>query len=270
MRTSYLNLLALGVMMLSGCATRPEKLAQSRLAKMLGQSGYSLYTPARSEDYPGTIFAYARNTEGKTIELTLSSWNQTFTADTSELFPAEGVPVDIGQKITETNSFNTLLAAEFLKPVLNLSNVIDYIKGVNVEFGSDQRKHVMTLATLEKFRNKFQNDTKAALERFKRRGELDHIYLVLETFSVDSASIELLVKSGFEGKVSVDKIKPLANAQLDVKTATDRQFTLKFSKPMIVGYKAIRFSDAILSGVVSPPPIKAVFLTPEEIEKIKE
>src|SRR5438046_418445 len=89
---------------LAGCAT-PENAAHSRLAQLLKANGYTLYTPIRAGDYPGTIFVFARNTERETIELTLSPWAQTFQADTGDLFPPDGQAVNIGQKIIGTNSF---------------------------------------------------------------------------------------------------------------------------------------------------------------------
>jgi hypothetical protein len=53
-------LLCVTCLALTGC-TEPQSVVQTRLGKLLEANDFTLYTPMRRADYPGTIFVLASN-----------------------------------------------------------------------------------------------------------------------------------------------------------------------------------------------------------------
>jgi hypothetical protein len=265
-----LALLALAVFLgFSGCS--PESAMQSRLAKLLESNGYTLYTPFRAADFPGSMFVLANDSRGRPTEFVVSRFNETFDVPEDELFDQDGDQVQWFDKLGETFNFSSDVGLKLASVLVEPELASKYASTIDISFDDPKRRHVITLAHLGELAPNLATSTKNALREQQRIEQLGNVYLVLETVQVNGLTINVRLKQEFTGKLELEKLRALAKADVEVGAEKEGMISLSSATPLIIGYKAIVVPEAIIGTQVSATDATDLeFVTATALTKLKE
>jgi hypothetical protein len=251
-----------------GCtSTRGLRQGSKMLDKTLAAQGYHLYRPFRSTDLPGTMFVLTKDHSGRRVEFTLAPWQDTFAAEPEEVFPQAGQNVGSETKITSEQTLSGDLKMSFVEPYIKGALGYENVKNVKLNFGDDQKKHVLDFARLQNLRGKLKDNTRTAVEYFNSRGQLSSCYLIVETLQVGTMDVDVNLTSGFTAEAAADKLKQVAEASVKISTKNKDTLTMQITRPTLIGFKAIKLSDWFVSTATTPPPAEYIFLTPADVER---
>lgn len=252
---AHLPALVLTVIALGACQ-QPQRAGQNAIAKSLEGYGYSMYTPFRTSDLPGTIFVLSRNHKGKFTELAIANYKDTFKVPPSRLFPQEGQVVETYDELRQQFSVGGDLGAELLTVLVRAEASGKWSRTMTMRFADPKKIYTMTLARLAAVQDQLDESVKIALRDIKDRGQLQSVYVVLEALQVAGLEIDLVVKDEFKADVTADNIKEALKVTAAVESKGDGAFTIKATQPMLLGYKAITFPDSILRTEVRVGPLE--------------
>jgi hypothetical protein len=257
------------LLFLTACyTTQPERAASHRLAAVMANQGYSAFEPFRTDDYPPSIFVFARDYNGRKTDFLLGYWKDSFRAEPDELFKRQDVKTE--NKITGTNSMDIDLSISFLSPALTGSTTAKSIRSSTISFGDKQEIARMDIAKLSELRDRFNDNTLAALRFYKQRQQLSSCYIIMEVLIVNNFNMQLTMNDQASASLAVEKIKQLGDASLKASLTAAGTVTVEATGQYMVGFKALKVDDTILSQVVSKPNVSANYLTPEEVQDIRK
>jgi hypothetical protein len=246
----------------------PESAMQSRLAKTMEGNGYTLYTPFRTTDYPGSMFVLAKNNKGRVTEFAVQTFDKTFDVPKDQVFDPNGAAkVQWFDQLKDTFTFGSDIGLELASIAVDADFAGKYVQEVDIKFGDPKLRHFITLARLSELVPNLSKSTKDTLQYLESQGQLDNVYLVLETAQVDSLAINLHLKSEFAGKLKPAELQLLAKTSASVGAEHDGTVSLSFNTPLVIGYKAMAIPQTIVRTQVSAPdlsqekPIPAVEFT---------
>lgn len=236
--------------------------ANRRICALLEANDFTMFTPFRTDDYPGTVFVQAKNHRGRSTEMTLSSFTETFSVPPGRLFDPNGQEVSFVDELNEQFSGSAELDLDIVSVLLKPGMAGKYFSKFSVRFGDPKLVHRMTLARLADVRFDLSDEARQVLSDYKEMDQLKNVYIVVETVTVGSVEIELELKNELRGKTGLEEIKHLAKADVSAETISAGRFKLKIPRRVMIGYKAAAFPDTILRREVSE-------LEPVELEMIR-
>jgi len=260
-----LSILVLGSV---GCCT-PEQLANSRLSQLLETNGYTLYTPFRSSDKPGTLFVMAKNHLGNYTEFTVSPCDGTFDIPGKIIFDPQGEKVVWADDLKETFSFSGSVGVDLLKVGGTLGLSGKDVQTITMSFGPDAKKYVVPFSALTKNKDNLRDDVRKSLADLKEKGQLNQVYLVLEALEVSSVTIKVELTKEFVASADFKKLKAVADAKGEMKIDSTGSLTISSKDSTLIGYKARAFPDTILKTLVSPPILTEEVLPAKELTRMK-
>jgi len=245
---------------LVGCGNGPEAV-NSKLGRLLEQNGFALYTPFRSNDYPGTVFALARDLHGDLTELTVSTYDRTFTdsVDPATLFQSQDI--DFADELRDSFSLEGDIGVDLVSLMLNPEIATKYVESVTISLGDPKKSYQMTLGRLAEVRYDLRDSTKVVLTDWKERGQLNYAYIVMESLEVKGLKAEATLKKEFAGKVSFEQLEPAIKVGAKLSTAGESSFVVEHDAPILIGYKAITIPESLLRTEVSASELEG-FETP--------
>jgi len=256
-RTSFFAppILAL-LLLVPGAGCSAHRAVTSEFATLLEQNGFTMYTPFRAQDRPGTIFVLAPNERGDITEFTLSTPERTFSdrVDIDRLLQIKDAT--IGDRLTTSRTFRASIAVDLLSILLDAELLAKYAEAVTIELGTPQRVLVLPREQVAQNRRELRDSTLASLRFYKERDALQSTYLVLEVLEVKSLNAVGTLKSEWKGKVTAKELEPIAKLETTVSTSNDSTFNLSFDKPLYIGYKASRITDTLLGTAVSATEVE--------------
>ena len=128
----------------------------------------------------------------------------------------------------------------------------------------------MDIAKLSELRDRFNDNTLAALRFYKQRQQLSSCYIIMEVLIVNNFNMQLTMNDQASASLAVKKIKQLGDASLKASLTAAGTVTVEATGQYMVGFKALKVDDTILSQVVSKPNVSANYLTPEEVQDIRK
>lgn len=253
----------------SGCFDT-QSVVQSRISKILEGNDFTMFTPFRTDDYPGTVFVQAKNHKGRSTEMTISSFTETFSVPPWKLFDPNGQEVSFVDELNEQFRGSAELDLDIISVLLKPGVATTYFSDFVVRFGDPKLVHRMTLARLADVRFDLSDQVRQALSELKEKDQLRNVYIVVETVTVGSVEIELELKNELRGKTGLEDIKNLVKADVSVQTESKGCFTIKSPHRIMIGYKAASFPDTILRREVSElEPLKLEMVRAKDFNRIK-
>jgi hypothetical protein len=237
------------------------------LAKTLKDAGYLIYIPFRAEDNPAAVFVYAKDVSGQTNEFQISHENYTFTPTGTKAWTAQGGAL-LGESTSKvSSSFD--FALSLLKSIFDVGGKFSNVKEVKISLPVGKDEQEIRRFPLDFDFGNISNGTRNALRFYKDRGQLSSTYIVLETYWGSSISIEMTSETDASAHASVEALKSVDKAKLEVSYAGKNSFTLKIKQGVNIGYKAMRVSDTMIAPYVSGSKAKGVELPVSELERLR-
>jgi len=224
---------------------------QSRLASLLERNGFTLYTPFRTHDLPGTIFTLSRDHNGRWVEFPVSEYDETFSVPSATLFPKEGEAVEFSDALSETFTFDSSAVLDLASALVNTELASQWSSEFTLQLGDPKRIHRISLARLGGMRDDISDDLRSLLKNREATGILSNAYIVVETLTVENISIKLSVDPRLQGTISAEKLGQLAKANATASLNGNRSIVVESNCPLIIGYKAIQFPSGLLRDSVS-------------------
>lgn len=257
--------LLLGFVCLSGFAAVPSHLKP--LAKTLKDAGYLIYVPFRAQDNPAAIFVYAKDVSGRTNEFQISHENNTFEPVGKPAWTQQSGAI-LGDK-TEKIGGGLDFAISFLKPIIDVGAKFKGVKEVKISLPVGQDEQMIRRLPLDHDFESLAGRTRTALQFYKEREQLGSAYIVLETLWVASLSIEMTSESEASAKATVEALKSVEAAKLEVSYSGKNSFTLKLKQGMNIGYRAMRVTDTLIDKYVAGAKFEPAALSVEELEQLR-
>jgi len=264
-----ISAIAFFALVLGGCAS-PDHAGKSELSRVLKGYGYTMYTPLRTQDLPGTVFVLGKTNKNRSAEMRVSKYDSTFTVPASELFDPHGDPVQTFTQLDRTFSVGSKLAVDVLTYLVSGELSGTWAREIRMTWNDPKVLHTMDLATLAGLQGQISPNVRVALSDLRDLGLLRHIYLVIETIQVGGIELEIVLKDEFKASVTADKIKQAVNVAASVETMNNGRFLIRSETPLLLGYKAISFPGSILRNEVGVRPLSDYdVLTAEDMDRIK-
>jgi hypothetical protein len=237
-------------------------LMNSKLAEILEQNGYTMYTPFRTTDFPGSLFFLTTNHLGRVTEWTVAEFDKTFDVPRAELFNEKGEGVDWFSKLTQSFSFDAGAGLQLASGLLDLQSKGEYISTVEIEFVDPKLKHVISLEHLAQLAPNLSDSVRNLLRNMKQNGQLENVFLVLETVQVGGVKATVRLSPRFSAEARAQKLKELVDLNANFKIASDDSVTLSADKPLIIGYKAMLVPESFLSTQIAAPDVQKAEVFP--------
>lgn len=269
-----LHLCLLVVLILTGLVCggcRTESAGTDRMAAVLREYKYTMYTPFRSEDLPGSIFVIAKDSQGKKTEFLVSSPATTFKVPTASLYDPKGSPVKLFDSLNDSFKVSGSIGADFLSVLVGAKLAAEYAREIGISFDDTQIAHRLELAKLAEYQGQLQESVKKALRMYKDRGQLGSAFLVMETLQVTGMKVTVKLKSGVSAEVAAKKIQGVVDLNAKVEVADAGTLVITSQKPLLIGYKAMSFPESIVGTEVGMGPLsERGTLSPEFFEQLKK
>lgn len=252
---------------LGGCSA--PTAVNSELSKLLEANDFTLYTPFRSEDGPGTIFVIAPNQRGQATEFTLSTPDRTFKQSVNYQDLLRPQNVALANELSRKRTFSTSAAAQLLSQVVDMELAGKYASEITITFGAQQRAHLLSQEVLTAHKSDINPTTIETLRFYKSKEQLDNVFFVFETLEVSSLRAVAKIKKEFSGMVSFEQLEPALKAGARLENVNAETFEVSFNSPMLIGYKAVSIPNTIISGAVSPEDVLYSRIETSVINRLK-
>jgi hypothetical protein len=235
------------VSVVGGCKTGLDELRD-----LMGEYGYTLYEPPRSNHGPGWTFRMAKTFDGHVVPVTVCEnlYPSVKTKNANVTFPNSQVE----------SSVNIDFAVELLEGLIdNIGEAKANLKakgakGVTINWGGARAEELIPEQTFDKTGTKLEIDQgcSAHLSDLKKKGELsDSIFFVQQAVRVDKLDYKVTDESEKGGGLSLN-IKELLTLKPDVKVSKKDKNTLSIEEPRYVGFRAFVITDVVPTGLLGP------------------
>jgi RNAse (barnase) inhibitor barstar len=242
----------------------------TKLAQILENNGYTLYTPFRTTDYPGVLFILTKNHQGRVTEFTVAKVDETFTVPREQLFDEKGDSVDWFSELKDTFDFSADAGLQ-LTGLFDLKAGGNYVSSLDIQFKDPKLRHLISFKRLSELAPNLSTGVKNVLHDFKQKGQLDNVFLVLETVRVAGMKTTIHLKQGLSAEAGLKKLKEIANVNADLKIATGDSITLSSDNPLIIGYKAMIVPETFLATQISAADLSDAKAFPvQELNTLKK
>lgn len=232
--------------------------------------GWTLFTPFREQDFPGSVFVFAKAFDGSSQEFTVSNYDRLF----------EGV--DLDRILFEDRQLTTLfdqystsatsglsLSLSAIQSIASLSFSHKFQQTVNVKLS---QPHYIYRLTDERFidnRPYLRDTVLAALRDRKERGQLQYTFIVMEAIQVAGVSVTVELKPEWNAGLSTVEIAELESLELSFNSENKSNFTLTMNSPTVIAYKAASIPESLLRTSISPADVEFEVIPSSILKAVK-
>ncbi len=265
MKTSLVMAAVLCVFAVAGCNTSDS--VYNHLESEINSVGYTLYRPFRTSDKPPTIFVFAVQPSGQATECTLQAAEQVYRLPWSQVVDdPDGQPVGAKLDLTREFSISPELGLEIIGVPVAARAKLTHEEEFHLKLGP-QRKYVFSLARMQALRGRMAPEVRETIETMARLQQFGVPYMVIEAIEVDGVTASLRFRDEASASVAVTELKGVAKLEAKLSSQRKDEVTLSTDKTVLIGYKAIRLTNELMSSLVSPS--EADVLAPGEIASLK-